>query len=642
MKWLDSLLRTKKKHTKLSWDTSVEQNLNKKSHRDIGKRTKIISLSREIFHEIHTEYSAFSWEKLIDKGIERASQIWANMTTGKWVLVIFLIFLSYIVYGLGFLIRTEDNVQALLDNPGQVVATEWQHRIKSLFQDYQIMGFVANNPIFPLEPLATYGNILSHVRAMTTILHNLLGIQSEFYEWRESSHTQSIFPLLDDLFPYLSDIAHEAESIETLAKKFIDSDHAQGFESVKKSFESFIAHQDIWYALLGKNGPIRILLLNQNSDELRAGGGFPWTAFIIEFNSGKLTRFQFYDIYALDWQLKWYRPSPEGINQFRSREYPGKSAEFEIRDANYYPTFHESATKIDELTRTAGIGSVDLVVGINQKFLEDVIKIVEPIRLPGITVPIDHYNAMLVLSMLVEGKKTLTDTPKWTVKTLGDSIFHTLQSEHKMNQALYIFASHIFRGEIIAGSPRADVQKALDDVGIFERWRGKKWDWVYPLFTSISRNKSDRLMERTFEINQVNTCERLLTLSQKHWYDLAEQNRIQDLARSLWMADKIGLLLPVQWGGDNVQYLRFILPPGTKYLPEPRSAFSFLETTELHTSIHGYETTSPGTTSTLKIHYILPEGYCDTRTEFFKQPGLRNTRVVIKKGAQVLYQTFYE
>lgn len=43
-----------------------------------------------------------------------------------------------------------------------------------------------------------------------------------------------------------------------------------------------------------------------------------------------------------------------------------------------------------------------------------------------------------------------------------------------MSQALYIFASHIFRGEIIAGSPRADVQKALDDVSIFERWRGKK------------------------------------------------------------------------------------------------------------------------------------------------------------------------
>jgi len=87
-------------------------------------------------------------------------------------------------------------------------------------------------------------------------------------------------------------------------------------------------------------------------------------------------------------------------------------AEFSIRDANYYPTFHESAAKIDEFTREAGIGSVDLVVGINQKFFEDIIRLVEPISLSGVSVPIDHYNAMLILSMLVEGKKTLTDTPK--------------------------------------------------------------------------------------------------------------------------------------------------------------------------------------------------------------------------------------
>jgi hypothetical protein len=102
------------------------------------------------------------------------------------------------------------------------------------------------------------------------------------------------------------------------------------------------------------------------------------------------------------------------------------------------------------------------------------------------------------------------------------------------------------QGEVVAGSPRSDIQRALDDVGIFDRWRGKKGDWVYPLFTSISRNKSDRLMERTFEIDQVNTCERTLTLSQKHWYDLTERNRIEDLARKLGMEDKIPLLLPVQ------------------------------------------------------------------------------------------------
>ncbi|MCB9806331.1 DUF4012 domain-containing protein [Candidatus Peribacteria bacterium] len=69
-------------------------------------------------------------------------------------------------------------------------------------------------------------------------------------------------------------------------------------------WNNFLKYKDVWYTILGKKGPTRILLLNQNSDELRAGGGFPGTAFIIEFDGGKMTRFQFYDIYALDWHLR--------------------------------------------------------------------------------------------------------------------------------------------------------------------------------------------------------------------------------------------------------------------------------------------------------------------------------------------------
>ncbi len=63
--------------------------------------------------------------------------------------------------------------------------------------------------------------------------------------------------------------------------------------------------------------------------------------------------------------------------------------------------------KLDELAREAGIGPLDMVVGINQKFLEDMVRLVEPITIEGIPMNIDHRNVTLILSMLVEGKKTL-------------------------------------------------------------------------------------------------------------------------------------------------------------------------------------------------------------------------------------------
>jgi hypothetical protein len=170
-----------------------------------------------------------------------------------------------------------------------------------------------------------------------------------------------------------------------------------------------------------------------------------------------------------------------------------------------------------------------------------------------------------------------------------------------------VFASHVYNGEFVAGSRRADVQQALDGLGIFDRWQWEKGDWVYPIFTSISRNKSDRLMERTFEINHTDRCERVLTLRQKHWFDLVEASRIRSLAQELGLSDKIKTLLPVQGGGDNVQYLRFILPPGTKLLPKSDPDFSVADSNSIFTTIDGYETTSPGTTRSMTLRYVLPE-----------------------------------
>jgi len=36
--------------------------------------------------------------------------------------------------------------------------------------------------------------------------------------------------------------------------------------------ETFLKYKKIWYDLLGQSGPTKILILNQNNDELRAGG----------------------------------------------------------------------------------------------------------------------------------------------------------------------------------------------------------------------------------------------------------------------------------------------------------------------------------------------------------------------------------
>jgi hypothetical protein len=637
MKWFDSLFSDKNTHTSLTKKHDVSSNTSERSYRDIWKRNPILSLTRGIA-DIYNNSSPFSFRLFLDWFCRAFPHYRATLTRRHWWSLILLLMFAYFVYSVGFIMRTDRHIEFLSDHPWEILTENGLSRLRLMRQDYQILSPLIQNPIFPLQPFATYGRALQIGYDLFSDVDRLLAIEWQVMRWKETSATTSIFPIVDDVFSWMRLMDRQVMELFQIIGSRGDFD----MDMVTTFWANIQRNRDTWYTILGKDAPTRILLLNQNSDELRAGGGFPGTAFIIEFDGGRMTRFQFYDIYALDWHLRWYRPSPEGINRFRSLDYPGKSVEFEIRDANYYPRFHDSTVKLDELALEAGIWNIDLVIGINQKFLEDLVRIVEPISVPWINIPIDHRNVTLILSMLVEWKKTLQDTPKWTVKILANIILQELQKQNKQQQAILLFASHVYQGEFVMGSPHPDIQTAIDTLGIFDRWQTKKWDWVYPLFTSISRNKSDRLMERTFEINHTSQCERTLTLRQKHWFDLIEEARIRSLAHKLGLDDKIKTLLPIQGWGDNAQYLRFILPPGTQLLPKSDPDFTLKENNSLYTTIHGYETTSPGTTRSMSIHYMLPTWYCDEKTEFFKQPGLRNTRVVVQKNGEKVYQKFYE
>lgn len=50
--------------------------------------------------------------------------MFARMTRRQWYMVLFLAFLAYIVYGIGFLVRTERHIQTIVDTPGILVSRE--------------------------------------------------------------------------------------------------------------------------------------------------------------------------------------------------------------------------------------------------------------------------------------------------------------------------------------------------------------------------------------------------------------------------------------------------------------------------------------------------------------------------------------
>ena len=239
---------------------------------------------------------------------------------------------------------------------------------------------------------------------------------------------------------------------------------------------------------------------------------------------------------------------PEGINQFRASPGSHQPVDFGIRDANYYPTFEESAGKINALMQEAGFGSVDMVVGVNQSLIIEILGLTGPIPLVEIDQFITAENFNIIISSLVESKTFAVNSPKDILFAFAEKLFEELRDNNRIASLANIAYDQIRTGEIIVASTHDDTQSWLSNLGIFELWREDTGDWMYPIFTSVSKNKSDRHMQREFTIAQSDapSCLRTFHLRQEHAYDFQADAQIEKLYYDLGITSDLEALKHVQ------------------------------------------------------------------------------------------------
>ena len=265
--------------------------------------------------------------------------------------------------------------------------------------------------------------------------------------------------------------------------------------------------------MLGDQKPERYMILNQNQDELRANGGFPGSILSFELYKGRLQKFEKHDVYDYDWKLYPYKETPpSGLE--------GYSGNFGIRDANYYPDFRDSMKKIGFFVEKAGFDSVDTMIAINQGIIIDLLKKYGPVKMDEYHLTIDDTNFSRVVSTLVEArvfpyKKLDTghtyQSPKEFLFRFMEAFGRELAEKRDIFGYLNIFLDHFQRHEILIASKDSETQTFLEKLGTREAWQEDQGNFLYPIFTSLSANKSDRYMERTLTVkttvlqNQNNT-----------------------------------------------------------------------------------------------------------------------------------------
>lgn len=129
---------------------------------------------------------------------------------------------------------------------------------------------------------------------------------------------------------------------------------------------------------LGLDQSVEVLFLLQNSDELRASGGFIGSLAWIKIDQQKITEPQFYDVYDLANRAPYLQPAPVGVNNYLSS---GKG--LTLADANWEAEFSQNGRNIQRFFDKLEVPQPDVVVAVNQSLIEELLVVLGPIELPN-------------------------------------------------------------------------------------------------------------------------------------------------------------------------------------------------------------------------------------------------------------------
>ncbi len=245
--------------------------------------------------------------------------------------------------------------------------------------------------------------------------------------------------------------------------------------------------------LAGANGPTRYLLVFQNTAERRGTGGFMGSVAIAEFDALALTRFEFKDIYTIDWKQQNLEPAPSGLRRYYETLH--------LRDANYSPDFPTAAAWIEKGFISSGGKPLDGIVAIDSDVFFDLLDALGPFTLPGTTTTLTRDTAFDLITVRIETSKKDPESPKAVLKDLLPLITTRLQDRTTWGAVAGVLEKGIAGGHIRAYAKDPSVERLATDLGINGRLPAARpgEDELALVSTSVGGNKSDRFISQRVE-----------------------------------------------------------------------------------------------------------------------------------------------
>ena len=368
------------------------------------------------------------------------------------------------------------------------------------------------------------------------------------------------------------------------------------------------------------------LIVFQNNDEIRPTGWFMWSMWIVSVYKWKVVDIKKTDVYAYEWEInKTYEQNnltkelaPEWLDQI--------TGTWGLRDSNYQPMIKDTAADIKWFLDKIDV-NIDGIIFINKSTFEDILNVSGWIEFEKLWETITEENFSSIISTLVEAKVSkiwTLGTPKQILFDFAESFYsHMKENNDYLPYAKVIFNDLISR-DIIIYSFHSEENSLLWKLNInWELAFHKTLDFAYPVFTSLSWNKSDRYIKTIFNntTQEIWKCEYKTNLEiiRKHTYNNLEEEKIDVLLNKYNITDKDHIRY-IQWKWDNYQYMRVLLPKNVIITEQEWVSvtnYDRYKIAEFYIKTRLYETTSN------KIEYTISKENCNWYSyTLYKQPGI--------------------
>jgi hypothetical protein len=391
----------------------------------------------------------------------------------------------------------------------------------------------------------------------------------------------------------------------------------QKLPKVLKGFDYLILASKNLPPLVGLDQEKTYLFLLQNNNELRPGGGFIGTYGILKMKNAEIVSFHTDNVYNLDLPAanRVLIPSPRPFKDYMNIPW------WYMRDANWWPDFPTSAQKVEEFYYLEKPGSkqFDGVIAINPDFVEDLLALVGPITVDGITFNKDNF--FKELEYQVEFGYYKQGIPENQRKEIIGDLYRELEKKlfelplNRWTELLEVANKNLDEKYVVGYFNDMDLQQEMQS----QNWAGQVQftaeDYLMIVDANMGALKTDAAIKRTIDYSLTQEVNRFIVETAVNYRHTGVKDELTSRYRS---------------------YSRLYVPTGSELLSvkigdQELDLNKVDKTNEFGKDIFGvFFEVEPQTDKTIAFKYVLPKRLVagiedgDYKLLIQKQPGMRD------------------